>query len=255
MTRRHRTLPLLVVAGLAVAVVWRAPSASAACHHFSVAASPNPVNEGQTVTVTVSRDGTVGPSNVDVSTVDDTAKAGDDYTALKKTVSFTTDQSQAFPVPIATHTTPQPERAFKLHLSNPGGCSVNTNYVLDPDVRVTIQANGVAESSSTTAATAAPTTTATSTSTSAPATSAATTTTATTTSTTAPPRSTSSITIPFVSSVPAPTQAAAASTGASTGTAGDDNDIPAGAAVAGVLALIAAAGATLGYALLQVRKP
>src|SRR5207248_8404377 len=149
-------LPVLVAIGW-ILMVWNAPSALAQCQHFSVSADPQFANEGQTVTVTVSRDGAIGPSNVDVSTVDESAKAGDDYTKLSKTVSFSTDTSQTFPVPIATHSTPEGDRTFRLHLSNPGGCTVNTAYQLDGDVRVFIHANGVAPPTTTT--TAAPTTT------------------------------------------------------------------------------------------------
>jgi hypothetical protein len=139
-----RLLPLAV--GLSAAgwvVVWGASPAFAACHHFSVTASPNPVTEGRTLAVTVSRDANLAPSHVDVSTVDETAKAAQDYTQLNRTVSFTSDIQQSFPVPIVSHSTSTPNRTFRLHLSNPGGCAVNPNFVVDPDVRVTIAANGV----------------------------------------------------------------------------------------------------------------
>src|SRR5207248_3087038 len=171
-------LPVLVAIGW-ILMVWNAPSALAQCQHFSVSADPQFANEGQTVTVTVSRDGAIGPSNVDVSTIDESAKAGADYTKLSKTVSFSTDTSQSFPVPIATHSTPEGDRTFRLHLSNPGGCTVNTDYQLDGDVRVFIHGNGV-----TTTTTAAPTTTTrpptTTISTTRPSTTAATTATSTT---------------------------------------------------------------------------
>jgi hypothetical protein len=134
-------------------MVVRAPAALAACHHFTVAASPNPVAEGQTLTVTVSRDGAVNPSHVDVSTVDETAKAGQDYVALHRTMSFTNETKQSFSVSILDDKlTAEPAQTFKLHLSNPGGCAINPNYVLDPDVRVTIAENDSAPASSTSAA-------------------------------------------------------------------------------------------------------
>jgi hypothetical protein len=140
-------------------MVARAPTALAACHHFTVAASPNPVAEGQTLTVAVSRDGAVNASHVDVSTVDETAKAGQDYVALHRTVSFTNETKQSFSVSILDDKlTAEPSQTFKLHLSNPGGCAINPNYVLDPDVRVTIAENDSPPASSTSSAPTAPST-------------------------------------------------------------------------------------------------
>jgi hypothetical protein len=173
-------------------MVWAAPPALATCHQFTVSGSPNPVNEGQTVTVTVTRDGNVGPSNIDVSTIDETAKAGDDYTKLSKTVSFSTDLSQTASVPIASHNTPEGERTFRVHLSNPGGCTINTAYEVGSDVRVSIRANGITTTttsttagSSTTARPSTTTTSAQSPTTAAPSTARS----PTTAATTAPPKS------------------------------------------------------------------
>jgi hypothetical protein len=164
-------------------VLSDAAPAVAACHHFTVSASPNPVAEGSALTVTVSRDANVAPSHVDVSTIDETAKAGQDFQPLSRTVSFTNDIKQSFPVSIISHATSEPARTFRLHLSNPGGCAVNPNFVLDPDVRVTIGANGVPAPSAATAPKATPAATAGTRATSPPATSAAATTAPTTTST------------------------------------------------------------------------
>jgi hypothetical protein len=142
---------LLTGSTLAVAVmVSMAGPADAACHHFSVSATPNPVAEGKVLTVTVSRDAGVAPSNIDLSSIDETAKAGRDYAALNRTVSFTNEVQQSFPVAVTSHATSEPARTFRLHLSNPGGCAVNPNFVVDPDVRVTIQANGVSATTATT---------------------------------------------------------------------------------------------------------
>ena len=127
--------------------------ALAACHHFSVNASPDSVTEGGSVGVTVSRDGSVGPSNIDVSTVDQTAKAGQDYTALRRTVNFTSETSQAFQVKTTDDNQPGGAKTFRLHLSNPGGCAVNPNFVVDPDVTVTINDNGSAATVTTAGAT------------------------------------------------------------------------------------------------------
>lgn len=156
----NRVVRMVIVAGtMTVGLVLSfATPADAACHHFTVSASPNPVGEGKVLTVTVSRDANVAPSHVDVSSIDESAKAGQDYQALSRTVSFTNDIQQSFPISITSHTSSEPARTFRLHLSNPGGCAVNPNFVLDPDVRVTIAANGVP---ATTAAPGVPRTTAT----------------------------------------------------------------------------------------------
>jgi hypothetical protein len=132
----------VIASSITVPIVWAAAPAAASCHHFTVSASPNPVAEGRTLTVTVSRDANLAPSHVNVSTVDETAKAGQDYTPLNRTVSFTNDVRQSFPVSVLSHATSEPARTFRLHLSNPGGCAINPNFVLDPDVRVTIEGHG-----------------------------------------------------------------------------------------------------------------
>jgi hypothetical protein len=123
----------------AAVVAWEQP-ALAACHAFAVSASPT-VAEGGTVTVTVTRDGGVNPSNVDVSTVDGSARAGSDYTAVRRTVSFTTETQQSFTLPVSADTEAEGAETFALHLSNPGGCSVNTSFVLGSDAPVTIAAS------------------------------------------------------------------------------------------------------------------
>jgi hypothetical protein len=144
-----------IVAALTVVV---APPAQAACHHFSVKATPATVPEGATVNVTVSRDGAVGPSNIDVSTVDGTAKAGSDYTALRQTVKFTTETSQTFEVKTIDDNQQEPAETFRVHLANPGGCTVNPNFVVDPDAVVTIDDNDKTPATATTVAGHAPTT-------------------------------------------------------------------------------------------------
>lgn len=113
---------------LGIMVLTETP-ALAACHHFSVAAHPATVTEGSQTTVTVSRDGAVGPSQIDISTVDGTAKAGRDYTTLKRTVMFTNETAQNFTVATRDDRAQSPARTFRLHLSHPAGCTVNPNYV------------------------------------------------------------------------------------------------------------------------------
>ena len=147
----------VVVSCALVAAVAILPgrAAFAACHHFMIAASPNPVSEGATVTVTVSRDAALAPSNVDVSTVDETARAGQDYAALRQTVNFTNETSRSFQVATTDDNLAEGPQTFRLHLSNPGGCSINPNYVVDPDARVTIQEDSSDAAASTTATPAA----------------------------------------------------------------------------------------------------
>jgi hypothetical protein len=145
-TRGLRRLRVALAAGALVAGATalglvgslRPITALAACHHFTVKGSPSTVTAGGTVTVTVSRDGNLAPSNVDVSTVDESAKAGQDYQSVSRTLSFTTETVQSFALPTMADTETAAE-TFRLHLSNPGGCRVNTNFVLDPDVAITIQ--------------------------------------------------------------------------------------------------------------------
>ena len=121
--------------------------AFAACHHFTVKATPTTVPEGGKVTITVSRDGNLAPSNVDVSTVDETAKGGQDYQPFHKTFSFTNETQQTDTVQTLNDQQPGSDKTFRLHLSNPGGCAVNPNYVLDPDARVTVQETTAAATS------------------------------------------------------------------------------------------------------------
>lgn len=133
-------------AGLAAAVVgatlfFSVGRANAACHHFTVTAAPTSAEEGGKVTVVVKRDAAFRPSHVHVSTVDETARSPADYSKLDRDVNFQSDTSQQFSVTIVDDTTPEGAETFKLHLSKPGGCEVNPNFVLDPDVTVTIKAN------------------------------------------------------------------------------------------------------------------
>jgi len=135
---RRSLLALVVLSGFAVAVP--AP-AQAACHAFTISAAPTTVAEGGTVTVTVGRDAGVNPSSVEVVSVNETAVAGQDYTAVQRRVSMSTETSQTFTVATTNDSTPEPAETFKLHLQNAGGCAVNPNFGYGPDARVTIQDN------------------------------------------------------------------------------------------------------------------
>ena len=80
-------------------------------------------NSGDRVaTFTISRRGTVG-GTVDVSTVDNTAKAGEDYTAVtEQTVTFTsTETSKTIDVPIKGDTNGEADETFFVRLSRPRG--------------------------------------------------------------------------------------------------------------------------------------
>jgi hypothetical protein len=152
-THRHspRLRSLVAVAILVSTFALSARPASAACHSFTVDARPATVTEGRNVIVTVSRDNSVAPSQIDVSTIDGTAKAGRDYTRLRRTVSFTGDETErGLTISTANDTVNEPAETFRVHLSNPGGCAVNPNFQVGPDARVTIRDNDAPPPSPTT---------------------------------------------------------------------------------------------------------
>jgi hypothetical protein len=122
-------------------------TALAACHQFNVSVNPSSVTEGGKVAVTVTRDGGFAASNIDVSTVDETAKAGKDYTAVHQTIQFannTSDLSRSFQVATINNSIHETTETFRVHLSNPGGCAINPNFDVGPDARVTIKDNDAA---------------------------------------------------------------------------------------------------------------
>lgn len=129
---------------VAIAIFY--PSRSAwACHSFSVAANPSTIPEGSTVNVTVTRDAGLA-SSIKASTVDETAKARQDYTPVNLTINFSpTDTSEMFQIPTSNDNAPESAETFKIHLSDPGECPINTE--VGPDARVTIQDNDAAQAS------------------------------------------------------------------------------------------------------------
>jgi hypothetical protein len=137
---------LLVPAVLLALIVFPAGPALAACHSFTVEADPDAVGEGRMVTVIVRRDAAVAPSQVDVSTVDGTATAGEDYRPLDRTVSFTSETEQTLTVRTIDDGSAEPRERFRVRLSNPGGCAPNPNFVVGPDARVTIRDDDAAPS-------------------------------------------------------------------------------------------------------------
>lgn len=134
----------LLLAGVAGAawLAFEATPGVAACHAFEVNAEPATVAEGGGVQVTVSRDADVAPSQIDVETIDGSARAGADYTAVaRRTITFTEGTAQTFPVQTADDSEREAPETFRIHLSNPGGCAVNPNFTVGPDATVTIAAS------------------------------------------------------------------------------------------------------------------
>lgn len=143
----------IVTGGLVVSVVMVIAAASpawAACHSFTVSASPATAGEGSTVTVTVTRDAGIEPSSIEVSTVDETAIGSSDYEPVATTVSFDTGTQQTLSIAVLDDTEPESAETFRVHLANPGGCSIQPDFVIGPDAVVTIPENDEAASSPTT---------------------------------------------------------------------------------------------------------
>lgn len=154
--RRSTIRMLAAVVPLAVAVTLAGRPALAACHAFTLEADPDAVDEGGEVTLTVRRDAAVAPSQIDVSTVDGTAEADQDYEPVATTISFTDETEQTLTISTMDDDSQEPAETFRVHLSNPGGCSVNPSFVVGPPVRVTISDDDASASPSRT--TASPTT-------------------------------------------------------------------------------------------------
>lgn len=146
MTSRKGSLSLVLVMAT-VALVWLAPAASAACHRFSMEVSPTSAGEGDTVTVTIGRDGSVADSSVRVSAAGQSADSGSDFSALDEEVSFTGSQlEQSVTVDILSDDEAEPSETFAIALEDPQGCSVNPNFSLADEVTVTIAADEAAQS-------------------------------------------------------------------------------------------------------------
>lgn len=221
--------------GVLAVVVGPAPPALAACHSFTVEAEPSSVAEGAAVTVTVRRDAGVGPSQIDIETVDGTAVGGSDYAAVaRRTVSFSSETEQSFEVATLDDPESESSETFRLHLSNPGGCTVNPNFVVGPDAEVTITDNDVPETTAVPPA---------STSTASPRT------TSTTTSEASPEASTSTTTAGPVDDETTTTRPTTTVTeldaAAATSDADDDDDVPVAAVAVAVVVALAAVGGGL----------
>jgi hypothetical protein len=138
-----KALRCVLLVGIVVAAVVRTtPDAIAGCHAFTISVSPTTVDEGETVTVTVSRDGNAGPSRVHVRTVAGSAHAPQDYDGLvKRPVVFTTETSKSFTLATRDDTVTEPNETFSLKLFDGDGCPPNPRFRYGPDAVVTIAAN------------------------------------------------------------------------------------------------------------------
>lgn len=154
---RIRRLAVASIVVVGATGAWQQP-ALAACHAFEIAVSPASVAEGATVTVTVTRDAGINPSSIQVSSVDESAQAGSDYPVVQRTISFAGETRQTFTIVVTDDAVAEPAEAFRLHLSNPGGCPINSNFVIGADARVTIPANDAPPPTTAPPSTAPPTT-------------------------------------------------------------------------------------------------
>ncbi len=132
----------MVLVGVLGALVEWAEPASASCHQFTVAVSPESVTEGRTVTVTVTRDGAEAPSSVTVRTIAGSASAPGDFEPLDETVNFKDDTSRELKVAVADDGVAEGEETFRVGLSDPSGCVADTDYALSADASVTIVDTG-----------------------------------------------------------------------------------------------------------------
>ncbi len=118
-------------------MLWPGP-ATASCHSFTVAVSPETVREGETVTVTVTRDGAEQPSSVIVRTISGSASSPSDFERLDETVRFDDDTSREIKLAVTDDGVAEGEETFGIGLSDPSGCVPDTDYALSADATVTI---------------------------------------------------------------------------------------------------------------------
>ncbi|MBW3590338.1 MAG: hypothetical protein KY393_00550 [Actinobacteria bacterium] len=145
--RIHKAGLGAILAMAMAALVWLAPAASAACHRFTLDVSPTSVSEGDTVTVTVTRDASAADSSVRVAASGQSADPGSDFSALGEQVSFTgSEVEKSVTIDILADDEPESSETFTVGLSDPEGCSVNPNFSLADDVMMTIEASEGAES-------------------------------------------------------------------------------------------------------------
>lgn len=139
----NRLLKLASILWLAaVLLIATAPAASAACHRFDLELSQTTADEGDSITVTVRRDGALADSGVRVTASGGLARSGADYSPLDQQVNFTGDSTErTFQITIASDSASEAAETFNVSLSQPSGCAVNPNFQLASPVTVRINAS------------------------------------------------------------------------------------------------------------------
>lgn len=135
---------IALVAGLA----WMIPTQSAfGCHIFAFQSATYSVAENSSkVTVVVTRDGGGATSSVRVTTADDSAEGGKDYTESTQDVSFSeTETEKSIEIQIKDDSAYEGAETFNVRLSTTGGspCATHVDqaYVYGNASTVTIQDN------------------------------------------------------------------------------------------------------------------
>lgn len=142
-----RRLGLTVAVALSLPLTVALSTPASACGHIAMFVEKSySSNEPGTVTIAIRRDANAcgGPSSVDYTTVDDSAKAGSDYTATSGTVTFNNpepaDAQRTFTVEILDDGESEGAESFKVMLKMntvQGGAITSTG----PPTTVTITAN------------------------------------------------------------------------------------------------------------------
>jgi cell division septation protein DedD len=107
--------------------------AAAQCHSFSFSQDSYPVSEDAgSVSLVVSRDGTVDDSSVKFNTVNGTAKSPQDYSKSSGTIPFTgSEQEKSITITIKDDKTKELTEEFTVVLQSGDGCDVNPNFQYD----------------------------------------------------------------------------------------------------------------------------
>jgi hypothetical protein len=135
----HRTLRAFFVLLFVLAGVWAAPLADAACHSFTVKTN-SPVDEGEKVKVTVSRDNNLDESSVQVQTGNKTAVAPADYQSTITRVEFTNETSRTIEIATKEDGIGEDTETFQIKLNTGRGCrTFNTDYEYGSPATVTIK--------------------------------------------------------------------------------------------------------------------
>lgn len=132
----------LVFIGVLCALALTPQPLSASCHRFTVDVSPERVREGESVQVTVARDGAERPSRVAVRTIEGSASAPRDFERLSEIVRFDDEVAITIAVSIAGDEVLEGEETFRVGLSDPSGCVADSDYALSADATVTIVDQG-----------------------------------------------------------------------------------------------------------------